>query len=111
MPDHAISIATLVFACMAGVGSLVRCYQNLLMYRLHKRIHASPREARPPETGENGSESNGSHIPGNGTPERHDASSCVHEWFRSWSGRCEGCLVSPISRSVKRLEETFDREG
>ena len=28
MPDHAISIATLMFAAMAGIGSVIRVLQN-----------------------------------------------------------------------------------
>jgi hypothetical protein len=37
MPDHAISLATLIFASLAGVGSVVRCYQNYKFHRWHRR--------------------------------------------------------------------------
>jgi hypothetical protein len=28
MVDNAMALATLIFAAMAGIGSVVRCYQN-----------------------------------------------------------------------------------
>jgi len=34
-----LAISTLIFAAISGIGSVVRVYQNLLMYRLHKRMH------------------------------------------------------------------------
>jgi hypothetical protein len=33
------SWVALAFAALAGTGSVVRCYQNFLMYKLHKRVH------------------------------------------------------------------------
>ena len=38
MPDHAMSLATLIFASLAGVGSLIRVLQNERVWRrCHKR--------------------------------------------------------------------------
>ena len=37
MPDHAISIATRMFAAMAGIGSVIRVLQNERFYRWHRR--------------------------------------------------------------------------
>jgi hypothetical protein len=45
------------------------------------------------------------------TPPRHTAKSCVHENYKQWAGRCEGCLVSPLSPRIKYLEEKYNREG
>jgi hypothetical protein len=44
--DNALSVATLIFAGLAGIGSLVRIYQNLLMYRLHKKAHEEKRRKK-----------------------------------------------------------------
>ena len=37
MPDHAISIATRMFAAMAGIGGVIRVLQNERFYRWHRR--------------------------------------------------------------------------
>jgi hypothetical protein len=34
-----MAMATLIFAAMAGIGSLVRVIQNERLYRWHKRNH------------------------------------------------------------------------
>jgi hypothetical protein len=44
MPDHAISIAALLFAAMAGVGSVVRTIQNFHHHRFMKKVHAKKRK-------------------------------------------------------------------
>jgi hypothetical protein len=54
MADNALAVATLVFACLAGVGGLVRIYQNFLMYRLHKKAHEDKRALRHCERDEDG---------------------------------------------------------
>jgi hypothetical protein len=38
MPDL-IALATLIFAAMAGIGSVVRCYQNRRYRRWIQRTH------------------------------------------------------------------------
>jgi hypothetical protein len=35
--DPAIGIATLIFACMAGLGSVVRCIQNERVWRRYHK--------------------------------------------------------------------------
>jgi hypothetical protein len=37
MPDLWVALATLIFAGMAGVGSVVRCYQNQRYWRWVQR--------------------------------------------------------------------------
>jgi hypothetical protein len=37
--DASMALATLIFATMAGIGSLIRVYQNERFYRWNKRIH------------------------------------------------------------------------
>jgi hypothetical protein len=37
--NTAIALATLIFAALAGIGSLIRVYQNRRPYRFHKRVH------------------------------------------------------------------------
>jgi hypothetical protein len=45
MLEHATPLATLIFAAMAGIGSVVRVYQNERLYRFHKK-HRSSSERR-----------------------------------------------------------------
>lgn len=38
--DNVTQITTLIFAAMAGIGSLIRCWQNRRMYRFQRKVHA-----------------------------------------------------------------------
>jgi hypothetical protein len=37
--SQAIDVATLIFAAMAGLGSLIRVYQNRRMYLFQCKVH------------------------------------------------------------------------
>lgn len=49
MAEDATALATLLFAMLAGIGSVIRCYQNERLWKHHKRT------LRPHETHQNGS--------------------------------------------------------
>ncbi len=31
---------------------------------------------------------------------RHTAKTCVHEYYKSWAGKCEGCRLMPLSPNL-----------
>ncbi len=37
MHDTTLALATLIFAAMAGIGSVVRCYQNQRLWKFYKK--------------------------------------------------------------------------
>ena len=39
MAEGPIAWATLIFVAMAGIGSLIRVFQNRRLYKFHKRVH------------------------------------------------------------------------
>jgi hypothetical protein len=49
MADNATSLATFIFAAMAGIGSLIRVYQNERFYPWNKRIHKKRQSNTPGE--------------------------------------------------------------
>ena len=30
----------------------------------------------------------------------HTAKTCVHEYYKSWAGKCEGCRLTPLSANL-----------
>jgi len=46
MDQYLLGWVTLIFAGMAGVGSVVRVYQNRRLYRFHKKAYEEKRRRR-----------------------------------------------------------------
>ena len=30
----------------------------------------------------------------------HTEKTCVHEYYKSWAGKCEGCRLTPLSKNL-----------
>jgi hypothetical protein len=47
----------------------------------------------------------------------HTANTCVHEYYKSWAGKCEGCRLTPLSPicqipgSAGSLVQTINTQG
>jgi hypothetical protein len=39
MTSHVLGFATLLFAAMAGLGSVIRILQNRRLYKWHRKVH------------------------------------------------------------------------
>jgi hypothetical protein len=39
MAENAVAVTTLIFAAMAGIGSVIRCYQNERFWRWSRNGH------------------------------------------------------------------------
>lgn len=93
MYSDLVALATLIFAAMAGLGSLVRVVQN---ERLWRRVYR-PRHSRPRLRSDFLS-SDLAEIP------EPDEGGCLHPSVLAWAGRCMGCRRSklPPVRSDQR---------